>query len=292
MSSHVVLRTAAEVSPRPVREHAAPRPLAATVAVWMRRLHLYSGLAMLPFVLIYAVSALCFNHAGGDAPRVLSVPEPIRERWSVDAPAVAERVAGSLAWQHTETASAHADGEWTFEYRDGGAAWRLSMPLADRPPTVRQLRSAAASSERVPAALFAGEAEAAERAAAALLAANGRDATDLRRVGSPNVRVRSARGEATVSMQRGQVGWPSSGVDVERLLMRLHTTHGFTTGSWARTAWAVIVDLMAAAMLLWTVSGVWMWWQKRSHRRAGGLVLLVGVGAAALCAVALAIQFG
>lgn len=288
--SDIVLRGLPEVAHRVLGASAAPRPAIATVALWMRRTHLYSGLLMLPFVLIYGISALLFNHAGGEPPAALSGSAAMRAQWSFDAGALAAKVAAALGWAADEARAVRSEGDWTFEFREAGATWRLAMPLDDRPATLGRVR-ATAPEERVPASLFAAEAATAERAAAELLAAHGRSAAELRRVGAPTLRFDGANGEASVSLQRGQVS-RSGAFDLERLLMRLHTTHGYTTSHWARTVWAVIVDLMAAAMLLWTVSGVWMWWQKRSHRRRGGFVLLGGVAAAVLLGAALAIQFG
>jgi hypothetical protein len=288
--SDVLLRAAPRMPRRVVGAAAAPRPAITTMALWMRRTHLYSGLLMLPFVLIYGVSAFLFNHGGGEPPAALPGSEAMRDRWSFPADALAREAAGALGWDAELVSEAHSEGDWTFEFREAGATWRLTLPLGERPATLRRTR-ASTPEERVPVSLFATEAAAAERAAGELLAANGRSATELRRIGAPSVRFDAANGEASVSLQRGQVT-RAGAFDFERLLMRLHTTHGYTTNHWARTVWAVVVDLMAAAMVLWTVSGVWMWWQKRSHRRSGGFALLGGVVAAVVLGVALAIQFG
>lgn len=289
--SDVVLRTEPDIPPRVALTKAAPRPAIATAALWMRRTHLYSGLLMLPFVLIYGVSAFLFNHAGGEPPLALPESEAMRGQWSFDADALAASIVDHFAWPARTVAAAHGEGDWAFEFREADATWRLTLPLGDRPATLRRVR-ASSPEERVPMSLFAAQGAAAERAAAALLAASGRSATELRRLGAPTVRFDGPNGERTVSLQRGQVSRSASAFDLERLLMRLHTTHGYATSHWARTVWAVIVDLMAAAMLLWTVSGVWMWWLKRSHRRSGGFVLLGGVAAAVLLGAALALQFG
>jgi hypothetical protein len=37
---------------------------------------------------------------------------------------------------------------------------------------------------------------------------------------------------------------------------------------------------MSVAMVLWSVTGAVMWWQKRSHRRIGTVVLAAAFGGA------------
>lgn len=79
---------------------------------------------------------------------------------------------------------------------------------------------------------------------------------------------------------------PSTGtVLIERLqpranalLERFHRRRGYATGYALDTAWAVSVDLVIAAMVLWVVSGLWMWWEMKLTRPIGALALATGVG--------------
>ena len=62
------------------------------------------------------------------------------------------------------------------------------------------------------------------------------------------------------------------------MVRRLHVTHGYSRPDWPRVIWAVFVDLMAFAMVMWAITGVAMWWQKKSLRVAGGAVIAAAFG--------------
>jgi hypothetical protein len=51
--------------------------------------------------------------------------------------------------------------------------------------------------------------------------------------------------------------------------------------------WAVIVDVMGVAMILWAVTGAIMWWSLRGTRALGAAALLVGVAVLVILAGAL-----
>ena len=61
------------------------------------------------------------------------------------------------------------------------------------------------------------------------------------------------------------------------VLQRLHTRGGFE-GSALSKAWGVIVDLVQIMMMIWIMSGLYMWWSLR-HLRVWGLLAL-GAGVA------------
>ena len=54
-----------------------------------------------------------------------------------------------------------------------------------------------------------------------------------------------------------------------------------------RWLWAVVVDMMAAAMVVWGCSGPLMWWQMKSLRRWGAVALAASVVAATCLALAM-----
>jgi hypothetical protein len=62
------------------------------------------------------------------------------------------------------------------------------------------------------------------------------------------------------------------------LLERVHRRRGYATGYLLDTVWAISVDLALAAMMVWVLSGLWMWWEMKVTRRVGGLALLGSVG--------------
>jgi len=63
----------------------------------------------------------------------------------------------------------------------------------------------------------------------------------------------------------------------QRSLEALHRLRGYQSGFASRTAWAVIVDLVIAAMVFWCLSGLWLWWQLKTTRRLGAMFAVAGL---------------
>ena len=57
---------------------------------------------------------------------------------------------------------------------------------------------------------------------------------------------------------------------------RFHRRRGYTTGYGLDTVWAVSVDLFIAAMVLWVLSGFWMWWEMKATRVLGAVAAVAG----------------
>jgi len=90
------------------------------------------------------------------------------------------------------------------------------------------------------------------------------------------------------------------GLSVRNFLTTLHKTRGYsdtkakgrpdgrpTPVSAMRWGWALVVDAVGLLMLFWACSGLVMWWQLRSLRVVGALVLGASATAAALLAIGL-----
>lgn len=60
-------------------------------------------------------------------------------------------------------------------------------------------------------------------------------------------------------------------------LERFHRRRGYATGYVLDTVWAVSVDLVIAAIVVWVLSGLWMWWEMKLTRRAGAAALASGL---------------
>ena len=84
---------------------------------------------------------------------------------------------------------------------------------------------------------------------------------------------------------------PVAAFDLNRMVRRLHVTHGYSRPDWPRVIWAVFVDLMAFAMVMWAITGVAMWWQKKSLRVAGGAVIAAAFGGGLVLILCLQAQF-
>jgi hypothetical protein len=69
-----------------------------------------------------------------------------------------------------------------------------------------------------------------------------------------------------------------------RFITGLHLASGYPSRLGVRWFWALAVDVMAAAMVVWGCSGLLMWWQMKSLRRWGVVALVISVVAAAALA--------
>lgn len=58
-----------------------------------------------------------------------------------------------------------------------------------------------------------------------------------------------------------------------QFLVRMHVRGGFRQDSILADAWAVIVDVVCVAMLIWIASGIYMWWLIRKTRLWGAVAL-------------------
>ena len=67
-------------------------------------------------------------------------------------------------------------------------------------------------------------------------------------------------------------------VRASALLERFHRRRGYATGYALDTLWAVSVDIAIAAMILWGLSGLWLWWAMKATRGLGLLAVLGGTG--------------
>jgi hypothetical protein len=63
------------------------------------------------------------------------------------------------------------------------------------------------------------------------------------------------------------------GMTGRELLMRLHTTHGYPISWNARRIWILFSDLMGIAMVSWAITGLLMWWQIKRTRLFGAVVI-------------------
>lgn len=61
------------------------------------------------------------------------------------------------------------------------------------------------------------------------------------------------------------------------LLERLHRRAGFHHAYPFEDAWATSVDLSILAVVIWSLSGLWLWWEMKRTRALGALCLASGI---------------
>jgi len=62
------------------------------------------------------------------------------------------------------------------------------------------------------------------------------------------------------------------------VLEEMHRRAGFSHGFLLNHLWAISVDLVIAAIVLWAVSGLWIWWGFKKTRTWGAICLISGIG--------------
>lgn len=100
-------------------------------------------------------------------------------------------------------------------------------------------------------------------------------------------RLRVAYNVQTERLSVRPVDDPAGRLSNRRFLTGLHLAFGYPLRPGARWLWAVVVDMMAAAMVVWRCSGPLMWWQMKSLRRWGAVALAASVVAATCLALAM-----
>lgn len=60
-------------------------------------------------------------------------------------------------------------------------------------------------------------------------------------------------------------------------LEKMHRRRGFQHDSWVDDLWAASVDLVIIAMVLWILTGLWMWWELKKTRLLGAGFVLGGI---------------
>ncbi|HCH63524.1 MAG TPA: hypothetical protein DFR83_12015 [Deltaproteobacteria bacterium] len=261
-----------------------------------RRVHLYFGLFLVPWVGLYGVTALLFNHPDWMHPRSM---QAFGREVFADSPLAAPPELSALAAAvHAELPEGLTEPEnirWVGRYRlrgksdasrysvyaepDGrsGVMYTtpneaegthplesmepLSVPYAlsrdQEWPTVEgHLDAEGLSLDRVPSLMF-----------------DVREGDTLWRI-----EYHPLKG----AIEAEQVGERQAAPTARQLLLRLHTQHVYPGAVTVQWLWAWLVDLMGMAMVIWGFTGLLMWWQIKRLRRIGGIVILSGVGAMAV----------
>jgi hypothetical protein len=76
--------------------------------------------------------------------------------------------------------------------------------------------------------------------------------------------------EAKVVIEAAELQTPA-------LLERMHRRRGYQHPFLLDDVWAVLVDVVILAIIVWALSGLWMWWEMRVTRRNGALFGVAGL---------------
>jgi hypothetical protein len=263
---------------------------------------MYAGLFLAPWVLMYGVSGFIFNHFSWFA-----VEDTNQSRWALgpsaaieglDANALAIKVVAALnhpagdgdspsEWAIAPASRPHFQGDVTLQGKDEHDASVVLVLDPDRehgrtfhgPPPIRANVLALESNEMA----LLSDAQIQIVTAATAVESNLSDvrfddvsfpplALQLERFGK--------RLDASYDLRSGAltlVAPPMArSLKPSEFLTSLHTSYGYPDEARAakvRTVRAMFVDAMACLMCFWALSGVTMWWQLKSQRRPGLVVI-------------------
>lgn len=299
---------AGAVPPPPAVPRATRRKWYGPTMKIVRRAHMYLGLILFPWIALYGISGVLFNHPeiGREIARRDVAAEELAAASAFrpwDPAAVARRVVEQL--NAAGTATYRLDGDAAFDgwpilaapSRDGGKHV-LILDLGDGSASLAHHAAAADNG----AAPFATTLEVPEYRMAAVeaqvkdaLARLGVDAPAPLRA-HPKVapelrfRMRDDAGRAwnvTYHIGSGAIDGRrsdgDSGIPFVEVLEKLHTTHHYPVHGGVTWVWALLADLTGITLVLWALTGLAMWWQMKPTRVLGAVAIsLALVGAAVL----------
>ncbi len=289
----------------------------------VRRAHLYAGLFMTPWVLLYGITAMLFNHPNAFPDRETRYFGPEE---AVGTPLEDFPEAVDLAQQIIDVmneAPTGDDGQSPGTYRlvrpeevrfnrdlfatakgEQGEEHAIRLDLHSGKGTVRLGEPEGPEAEQ-PEPPFSSteplelESSPAERLGEGLpqvlekLDVDGE--VELSPRFGPDLEFYAEADDGTVwqvsyPLTRGTLSGKS--VDAEgdslstrRFLLRLHLAHTYPSRIDARWFWALAVDAMFVSMIGWAITGLLMWWQMKNVRRLGAIVLVLSAIVATIVAL-------
>jgi hypothetical protein len=320
-----------DAEPEPDR---TPKPVSAAVARsrararfnqtmrQVRRIHLYTGLFMTPWVFLYGVSTLLFNHPDAFPDQAVTYFDSADGGAGPFRPdALAGRVVDALNKAETDagatTAGAGADkagkpapfrvikpeeAEFNRDLfataRGDGREYLVRLTLDDGSSSVRDVTKPAIKPEpdapKGKLKLEPPPFEAVMKGLPGALKASGVPAKEAFVRAAPDLKfLAEGKGRTWRMSYNGQTGIvsgkPAEVTNVppsfRRYLILLHVAHGFPSKIGTRWVWAILVDMMFASMVGWGITGIMMWWQMKNVRVIGAYVLLASLITAAVMAV-------
>ena len=274
---------------------------------FVRRLHLYAGLLLLPWVLLFGVSGLFFNHPNWASSRDIvhyANAEAVQATTgfvALDAEELARQIVAQLndgsggSFAIVEEATARLTGRFSVQFPGPGAQHTVRISLADGSARIETTAEAPVP-EPPPFAGHTVHIDAPDFATVGdksveLLADAGLEATGPARVRARpapvlqfELRDEYGRGwHATYNLIQGtldgrQAG-AGTGFSFREAVTRLHQLKMYPDQIGARWLWTLLADATAFTLIFWAVSGLIMWLQIRPTRLLGvaGLSIAAGV---------------
>jgi hypothetical protein len=277
----------------------------------VRRVHLFAGLLMTPWVFLYGVTGFLFNHPGAVADREVRTVGRAEVVGTAladfpTAPELADRLvealnttAGTPSFRSVDrndavysralfvTATGNGREHSVRFDPDTGEAFIRSTTASDTRPEDTWTGGTSVKLEDSPRDRLA-------RGIPALLAKLG-IAADSTVIRTPpdlicTVEEKAQRWRIAYNLQSGAISArPANAAEgrlsTRRFLTGMHLAFTYPSRVETRWFWAVAVDAMAVAMVFWGTSGLLMWWQLKRLRRWGLVALISSAAFATLMAI-------
>lgn len=278
----------------------------------VRRIHMYTGLILLPWVIFFGFSGMLFNHPEwfGPVDVVARHSAASVDKISTFSPLRADAIANAVVenlnadapdtvFKRVSNTDAVIEGKITYQCEtDQGRAMVILSPnhgsanVRVFPPSEPEGKTLLDGKHLSVATTIGDETE---ETAQALLAEAGlkpQGPLELSTRGGAEVRfsIESPEGGApwnvSYSLSEGKISSKASdaphGMDFYSVVSRLHKTHHYPDRVGARWLWTVLADTTGITMVFWGISGAFMWWQIKPTRLIG----IAGLSVAAVLAVA------
>ena len=260
-----------------------------------RRLHMYFGLVLAPFVLLYGITAILFNHQSLFSTSTYETVNPSKfaDLAFTDPNALADAVTVEISEQsgqsieRIESFPADFRGDMIIDFTEDTVRRRYRITPETMTGTLQTTPRSIEDEEEPVLAIESVEPREVETidGIKTLLEAEHVEASGrIRSMPDLEFRVRADDEELalTYDLRSGDIAQrkvdePRMDFNLRSFLLRLHVSHGFPSQTSARTVWAIIVDVTAALMIFWAVSGIIMWWQLRPTRFNGMFTMVLGV---------------
>ena len=279
-----------------------PRLWTRTMIV-IRRVHLYAGLFLLPWVFLYGITGAMFNHlelfpavSFESFDRELLADSPMSE--FPDPDQLAEQVitqiqaaSGDVDIRLSENPGAEFTSDILFEVNESGTQYVVQIdPITQESRVVTRDQNPHQHDRLIPEVhnikLDPDPFEAARQSASLIL-----DEAEIETNQQPRplgwtklnflAEIDGQPARITYVLKDGHVDIDQydghHGMLPRQFFLRLHTVHGQPPHWNGRMVWTFAIDAMAIAMVVWGVSGLLMWWQIKRTRVTGTLVILSSV---------------
>lgn len=272
----------------------------------LRRIHLYAGLFLLPWVFLYGITGAMYNHYGlfPEAEFKTIAAAELQDSALTDFPAptaLATSVVKALQDAAPDAKilfdDSHAPefvNDVILQVKDKGIQHAIHIDPVDKSAWV-----ASAEPNRQPKSLLPevknvsvapNPYELARQTAPEILKAAGIETNAkiqpqgwsklnfLATVDGQPARITYVLRDGHVDISEYD-GEPD--MSTRRFFMRLHTTHGRSPHWNGRMIWSIVIDIMAIAMVTWGITGIVMWWQIKRTRMIGMCIIGLSIGLAA-----------